>query len=129
MSRYAIQSRNSNVEQYQTQSMNKFVKLFKNNNVTQSLTQLMSKCVIQSMNKFAIQFMIKFVKVHSHHMVYLAVELEVLLVEVETLLMVQCQDMELLLLLLVGKYPDRNAKMYPVNNVRTYQNRYQGKSA
>ena len=103
MSRYAIQSKNSNAEQYQTQSMNKFVKLFKNNNVTQSLTQLMSKCVIHSMNKFAIQFMIKFVKVHSHHMVYLAVELEVLLVEVETLVMVQSPDMELLLLLLVGK--------------------------
>lgn len=103
MNWYAIQSKNSNAEQYQTQSMNKFVKLFKNNNVTQSLTQLMSKCVIQSMSKYAIQCMIKFVKVPSHHMLYLAVELEVLLVEVETLVMVLSQDMELLLLLHVGK--------------------------
>ena len=83
--------------------MRRFATLSRSKSATPCRSNSVKLFKRQSMSKFAIQFMIKFVRVHSHHMVYLAVELEVLLVEVETLVMVQSPDMELLLLLLVGK--------------------------
>jgi len=123
MNRFAIQSRNSNAEQCRIQLMNKSVKQFKNNNVILLLTQSTNKNVILSTNKFAIQFTMKFATVPSQHMVFLAVELEVLLVEVETPVKVQSLAMELLLLQYVDKYPDKNVTMYPVSNARMYQNK------
>lgn len=81
------------------------------------------------MSKFATLFMMKYVIVLSLHTVCLAVELEVLLEEGETLLMVLSQDTELRLLQHVDKLQDKNVKMYPDSNARTFLSKYRDKNA